>query len=396
LIPSTIPSLALAGTPWAYLWTGLLALAGLTIFLIALAAGRARGHRRCPRCWYDMSGATAAFPLRCPECGREILTARELARTRRRWRLASLGVLLAAPLLAQIGWFHGLDIYYGLMPRWKHAETVTLGSTIATRWTIRDPRERGQRAVVRSGSRTILSIEGADITFGQRDWALPPQSTAHKLGAGDDLNGDGTPELVVFAYSGGAHCCYTVSILELSEPPLLIATIDAQNGMGIKPATADPLRRGQYDLDIPEQSFDYWNAPHAASPMPGIAYRLIDHHLSIDLPEMLRPPPAQATLDTEAARIRQAMAAPRSPLEPDLWRVMLDLIYSGHEPAARAFFDAAWPPTRDGKEAFYASFRSVLDKSLHYRNFKTAFEARSRSAAVPPPPAALPAPAAPR
>src|SRR5262245_11447223 len=49
----------------------------------ALFSDRARGRRRCPRCWYDMSGAAG---LRCPECGRTVRSERGLARTRRRWR----------------------------------------------------------------------------------------------------------------------------------------------------------------------------------------------------------------------------------------------------------------------------------------------------------------------
>lgn len=389
--------LSAIGSTWAYAAAGSLALAGLAILLIALLAGRARGRRRCPRCWYDMSGAGATFPLTCPECGRKVRTDGELGRTRRRWRLAIFGLVLAAPLIAQVSYLHGHGIYYALMPKWKRVETFRFGETTALRWKIRDPRAWGQRAEIRSRGRTILSIEDWDITFGQRDWSLPPDSSVHRLGRGDDLNGDGTPELVVFAYSGGAHCCYTVSILELSDPPILIATIDAQNGMAIKPVTGDATRRGQYDFDIPEQSFDYWNAPHVSSPMPSVDYRLLNHQLVIDLPAMLKPALEQNALDAEAARVRALLAAPNSQLEPDLWRMLLDLIYTGHEPAALRFFNQAWPPERPGKEAFLAEFRSVLDKSPAYGNFTAALDAwrhpRNTSPPLPDPPAAvLPAP----
>jgi hypothetical protein len=392
----TSPPLALLNSIWFYLTASSLALAGLILLALALFAGRARGRRRCPRCWYDMSGSHAAFPITCPECGRTIASERELHHTRRRWRLAILAFPLIAPILAQVGYLHGLDIWYGVLPKWKSAETLRSGATVATRWVIRDPRERGQRAVILARDRPILEIEDYDITFGQRDWSLPAESTAHKLGATDDLNNDGTPDLVVFAYSGGAHCCYTVTIIELSDPPRIIATIDAQNGMAIKPATADPARAGQYDFDIPEQSFDYWNAPHVASPMPAVYYRLIDHHLSIDLAEMLKPAPQQETLDAEAARIRAAMAAPSSELEPDLWRIMLDLIYTGHEPASQPFFEAAWPPDRPGKDHFFNDFRAVLEKSPHYQNLTAALHASGSPASPTPlPAAALPAPSPP-
>lgn len=388
MYPQLLPRLHFAQTVWAYAGTGLIAFVGLIIVALALFGGRARGRRRCPKCWYDMSGAGAAFPLTCPECGRRITAERDLARTRRRRGRALVGVLLFAPLLAQVGYFHGLDIYYALMPRWKRVETLAIGPTRAVRWAVRDPRERGQRARVECNGRELLAVEDADITFGQRDWSLPPGSDAHRLGAGDDLNGDGVPELVIFAYSGGAHCCYTVYILELSDSARLVATIDAQNGMGIKPApgvpAGDPARRAQYDFDIPEQSFDYWNAPHVASPMPSVYYRLADHRLVVDLPAMLKPAPEPAALDAEAARVRTLLSVPNSELEPDLWRTMLDLIYSGHEPEAVRFFNKAWPARRAGKDAFYADFRSVLDKSAAYRAFTDALGASRPADDAPP------------
>src|SRR5262245_32422096 len=56
----------------------------------------ARGRRRCPKCWYDMSGAPAA---RCPECGQEIRGDRDLARTRHSRGLVLIGLVLLAGTL---------------------------------------------------------------------------------------------------------------------------------------------------------------------------------------------------------------------------------------------------------------------------------------------------------
>lgn len=51
---------------------------GVVLLGRALLWDRARGRRRCPKCWYDMSGVDS---LRCPECGREAMSVR-LARGR--------------------------------------------------------------------------------------------------------------------------------------------------------------------------------------------------------------------------------------------------------------------------------------------------------------------------
>jgi hypothetical protein len=66
---------------------------GAATFLWAMFADRARGRRRCPRCWYDMSGAAS---LTCPECGKDARTITRLNHTRRQWRLAALALIMAA------------------------------------------------------------------------------------------------------------------------------------------------------------------------------------------------------------------------------------------------------------------------------------------------------------
>ncbi len=79
--------------PWLYqLSAGQLAASAIGLALWALFWDRARGRKRCPRCWYDMSGAPG---LRCPECGHQGVAERTLTKTRRRWRYLPLaGILL--------------------------------------------------------------------------------------------------------------------------------------------------------------------------------------------------------------------------------------------------------------------------------------------------------------
>ncbi|TVQ33772.1 MAG: hypothetical protein EA376_01370 [Phycisphaeraceae bacterium] len=68
-----------------------LAAAGLALLAWSLFWDRARGRRRCPKCWYDMAGAVG---LVCPECGRDAKREREMLRTRRRWGWAVAGCLV--------------------------------------------------------------------------------------------------------------------------------------------------------------------------------------------------------------------------------------------------------------------------------------------------------------
>jgi hypothetical protein len=110
---------------WAF-WIGgaLLGLLGLWLLYWSLLHDRARGRRRCPKCWYDMAGVPG---ITCPECGRTVKRERRFYRTRRRWRwvgaalllfVASAGALYS-PTVARLGWL-------GASPTWALA--------VAARW----------------------------------------------------------------------------------------------------------------------------------------------------------------------------------------------------------------------------------------------------------------------
>ena len=74
-----------------------------------------KGSRRCSKCWYDM-GATAG--LKCPECGREAKTEKQLHRSNRRWRFVVVGLvmMLAAYPVARVPRVQK-DGIAGLLPR---------------------------------------------------------------------------------------------------------------------------------------------------------------------------------------------------------------------------------------------------------------------------------------
>src|SRR5262245_1215090 len=102
-----------ATTDWL-LWisAGALGLAAALLLAWSLFWDRARGRRRCPRCWYNLEGATQQEQPTCPECGRIARNARALRRTRRRWRWAAVAALLGvlayaaglAPTIRKTGW----------------------------------------------------------------------------------------------------------------------------------------------------------------------------------------------------------------------------------------------------------------------------------------------------
>lgn len=105
---------------------------GVAAFAIGLFWDRARGRRRCPKCWYDMTGVPRAVgdgaaAYVCPECGHGVTGERGLFKTRRRWVLIAVGLVFAAgshavylrPFVRERGWpaaVPGLVLVYAADP----------------------------------------------------------------------------------------------------------------------------------------------------------------------------------------------------------------------------------------------------------------------------------------
>lgn len=383
---------------WLYIPLVALALLGVVLLYFGLFLDRARSRRRCPKCWYDMSGAPPACPVRCPECGHVSQTERDLMRRRRRWWLAALGYLLMIPLLVFFALRDGSRAYYAIMPKWELVEEIRIDGTRASRYATRNPDDRGGRFVLSSNGSTLLDVEDFDIAFGQQPFggSVPGTMASGRVGAGENLNTGGKRYLVAFAYSGGAHCCYTAYVVDLSDPPQIIATIDARNGMGLSRAMPGDPHYPDLEFNIADQSFDYWNASHAESPFPSVWYRIESGSLRIALDKMIesadvvmtrhadmRPPgPGPKLLSTP---VKPQPAPPR--LEPDLWSCMLDLLYSGNEEECWRVFEANWPKDFAGpptKSAFKQEFLATLNKSPQWQDFQAARVAAAEGRPVPP------------
>ncbi|MCH8165773.1 MAG: HEAT repeat domain-containing protein [Planctomycetes bacterium] len=79
---------------WVF-WSlgGLLGVIGISLAAWALLWDRARGRRRCAKCWYNMSGSPGRV---CSECGYRAKREKKLFKTRRHWRWVFVGILVLA------------------------------------------------------------------------------------------------------------------------------------------------------------------------------------------------------------------------------------------------------------------------------------------------------------
>ncbi|MFZ2873358.1 MAG: hypothetical protein WAZ94_02625 [Phycisphaerales bacterium] len=367
------------GTIPAYFAWAVLALIGLDALLAAWLLRRdpALGKPRCRSCWYDMAGAKGT---RCPECGTEHSSPHDLLRRRLRWgrfglALAPLPVLLFAAI--RLGAFGTL--YYAVMPKWQRVGSREVCGHTITHYRARNPAVPEERVVVRG--RVNYELVDSRVWAGvTKDSAPRTTTTQPLLGDGSlDCTGDGEPDLIIEGFSGGAHCCTTYAVLQLGTGARSLGVIEAGNAAYWR-ETDTP---GVLEMLGADYTFDYWLVPHVECPAPGVVLRWDGAGFSLYTPSMARPAPSDAGFAEMVATLRSLPAradfSGRTIPPPELWREMLDLAYSGHEPLAWELCDAAWNPSWGDREAFEAELRAQWANSP----FRAMIEAWGRAGESP-------------
>jgi hypothetical protein len=109
-----------------------------------------------------------------------------------------------------------------------------------------------------------------------------------------------------------------------------------------------------------DNTFAYWNTYYAASPAPEVMLAWNGETYAPDTDLMAAAAPSDTDLKEQAATIAASDQWTEADMDPDLWRQMLDLIYSGHADLAWTFLDDGWPVDRAGKDTFKTNFRCQL------------------------------------
>jgi len=217
---------------------------------------------------------------------------------------------------------------------------------------------------------TLQILQGGDLVYEGFFEALvsmldePPGSEFGLLPYGfePDVTGDGRAELVLQSYSGGAHCCFYLSIFELGAEPTLLAEFDGAHAP-VQLVELDGDRA--LEVQLYDWTFAYWKASFADSPAPRVILDLVEG-LYAGAPELMRlAPPAPAEIAAQAAAARQVLQSTGKPSSL-LWGPMLDYIYSGQAEAAFLLFEQAWPRDLPGAGAFLVQFGAQLSYSPYW------------------------------
>jgi hypothetical protein len=225
---------------------------------------------------------------------------------------------------------------------------------------------------------------------------------------GSDITGDSTANIVIQHWSGGAHCCDTATVFELTSTLKVLGRFYGEDST---PIFKDLDNDGIYEVLMRDGTFAYWNECYAGSPQPELVYRYYGRHYSL-APDILRDQlddervrelmgnasrlreeirigpeeagqvgqPPGAWNGMEDAAIRFVNGTDRNErrtkayfeyeswywLPSELWGTMLELIYGGRSEMAKKLYVQAWPAGLAGSEQFLADFRSQLSLSPHW------------------------------
>ncbi len=203
---------------------------------------------------------------------------------------------------------------------------------------------------------------------------------------GQDITGDGIPDLVITEWSGGAHCCMTVRIFQIGEEFKLLATIKPEDGdSGV---FEDMDGDSSLEFKTVDFAFAYFPQSFAGSSAPKIVLRYSGqggYRFAMDL--MRVPPPTndELTQCAEMARNQKTwittypafdelrlkgkpLQVPKANHPQQLWQLIVDLIYTGNEEYAWKFFNSAWPENVPGKDYYVQEFNKRLHGSQHWND----------------------------
>ena len=194
---------------------------------------------------------------------------------------------------------------------------------------------------------------------GHRATAVRAASVRLEL-VGRDITGDHIPDVVIEAFTGGAHCCTQALVLGLGPDSLLdYGLIDGADGdIEFEDIDGD----GIMEVRVGDWRFAYWrDYPFVETEVPEVVLKFQRGAYRPDCELMRDDPPDERTLRQRARALSTGWVGGDPP--PGLYGYAVDLVYQGHADLAWRFLDLAWPAQIPGKAEFVADLRDRLNGS---------------------------------
>ncbi|HOI54563.1 MAG TPA: hypothetical protein PLP01_04900 [Phycisphaerae bacterium] len=221
----------------------------------------------------------------------------------------------------------------------------------------------GSWEILADGCR-VLAGEGWRFGIG-RMWEEPVDEHPERL-IGRDINGDGVPEVVLYEWTGGAHCCFVARVVSLGQKCRVLAEIHGRHGV---PQFEDRDGDGIMEVCVYDWTFEYWPGCFADCPAPQVVLCWRDGRYVADAALTATAAPPLSQVRAEAERIRLEGWVGDNP-PPLLFRTALDLMYGGHEELGWQFIGWAWRADVTPDPDRLSELSELLARSPHWRELQ--------------------------
>ena len=191
-----------------------------------------------------------------------------------------------------------------------------------------------------------------------------------RIALGQDITGDGNPNMVIREWGGGAHGPHFFHIYELEPRFRFIQCIQIGNG-SFDNLDADPA----IELKVYDGVFSYLRSSYAGSPYIPVYLKYRDgaYRLALDIMRKAPLPPTKLSEIADLIRVLPEWKDPvdhTGPPPMSLWHEVIDLVYSGNLTQARILFHLSWPYYIEGRNEAWADFLERLSSSDYWKGIQ--------------------------
>lgn len=142
-----------------------------------------------------------------------------------------------------------------------------------------------QKLVIRRGGSIIHELSDQHVEIKPEYARLGAKGATIPIG--EDVTGDGIPNLLVATHSGGAHCCYTYYVFQIGNE---FRFVDKLGFHDSETSFYDVDGRPGREAVGADFNFAYWNAGFSETPTPTVVQRFVAGKYRVARDVMHQPP----------------------------------------------------------------------------------------------------------